>query len=129
MSSVADMTSRCSGLLATIHSLAVEESVAIEEYAYDAIWLLRRQREELTRRVTEVCAHLANTGVADPKTTQQMMASIARIEACDRNNRVHLEQNQQRLADELAHLETGRRAMDGYRVPDGPAAVYVDRRG
>jgi len=126
---VLDPAAGCAELLARIHSVALEEAVAIEEENYDAIWLLRRQREELTHKVAEACARLAAAGGADPAATRRMMASMARIEACDRNNRSHLERSQQRLADELAHLGAGRRAMGGYRVPDGPAPTYVDRRG
>ncbi len=122
-------TAGCAELLARIHSVALEEAVAIEEGQYDAIWLLRRQREELTRQVAEACARLAAGGGPDPEGIRQMMASVARIEACDRSNQRHLEQYRCELADELAHLETGRRAMDGYRVPAGTAANYVDRRG
>lgn len=129
MNTVLDPTAGCTELLAHIHSVALEEAVAIEEGDFDAIWLLRRQRAELTHRVAEACAHLAIRGGADPKTTQQVLASMARIEVCDQNNRAHLERHQQRLADELAHLDTGRRAVGGYRVPDAPIPTYVDRRG
>ncbi len=129
MNTVLDPTAGCTELLAHIHSVALEEAVAIEEGDFDAIWLLRRQREELTRRVAKACAHLASNGEADPKITQQIVASVARIEACDQNNRVHLERAQQRLADELAHLGVGRRAVGGYRIPDAPIPTYVDRRG
>jgi len=129
MSAVLDPSTTCAELLARIHSVALEEAVAIEEENYDAIWLLRRQREELTRKVAEACARLAAAGGADSAATRRMMALMARIEACDRNNRSHLERSKQRLADELAHLGEGRRAVGGYRMPEGTTAAYVDRRG
>jgi len=129
MNAVVDLSVGCTELLARIHSVALEEAVAIEEGDYDTIWLLRRQREELTLKIAKACAHLSITDGMEPTEAEQMVASMARIEACDRNNRLHLERYQHRLADELAHLETGQRAMDGYRIPEGMSATYVDRRG
>ncbi len=129
MNAVLNPMAGCAELLDHIHSVALEEAVAIEEGNFDAIWLLRRQREELTHRVAEACARLATSGGADPQTTQEVLASMARIELCVQNNRMHLERNRQRLADELAHLGAGRRAVGGYRVPDEPIPTYVDRRG
>ncbi|HBB41505.1 MAG: hypothetical protein COW73_04650 [Nitrospirae bacterium CG18_big_fil_WC_8_21_14_2_50_70_55] len=129
MSTVLDPASACAELLAHIHSLVLEEAVAIDEVEYDAIWLLRRQREELTRKVAETCALLAATGEVEPVAARQMRASMARIAACDQNNQLHLERYLQRLADELTHLSEGRRAVGGYRVPEPTTAAYIDRRG
>jgi len=129
MSTGLDLSAGCTELLARIHSVVLEEAVAIEEGDYDAIWLLRRQREELTRRVAEACAHLSIAGGVEPMATEQTVALMARIEQCDRSNRLHLERCRRQLADELAHLGAGERALGGYRVPEGNAAAYVDRRG
>jgi len=126
---LAPSAAECTELLARIHSVALEEAVAIEEGRYDAIWLLRRQREELTRLVAEACARVAAIGELEPEEAEKMMVSMARIEACDANNQRHLEQCRSELASELAHLDAGRRAMGGYRVPEGTAATYVDRMG
>jgi hypothetical protein len=119
----------CEGLVQQIESLARCETTLIDRQDFEAVWVGRNQRDELTKRLAALVSEESSEGEEFPdKTKEIIFAAVDRIQNWDEKNKQRLERQQQVLQRELQHLRTGRVAVSGYRWLKESTPSYVDKR-